>query len=212
VAGLIAQHLPAGSRLADVGAGITPLAPFLASRGYVVETVDPSENLREWPPQPEWNEWGFLDYAAAGLAHRSWNCTLDQVPRTPAFDGIYSISVIEHVPANVRRALLDDISARTRPGGLVALTIDLVPDSDELWNLNLGVVVEPRAEHGNLHDVLRECAAVGLEVLRHEVVRDWGDSRVDVALLVLQRTDPSARKRWRDLGRRAVSMTRRSRR
>ena len=32
-----------GSRLVDVGAGITPLAPFLTSRGYVIDTVDPSD-------------------------------------------------------------------------------------------------------------------------------------------------------------------------
>ena len=210
VARLIVEHLPAGSRLADVGAGVTPLAPYLADRGYVVETVDPSETIRGWPAQPDWNEWGFLDYAAARLAHRSWNSTLHEVPRVPLFDGIYSISVIEHLPAAIRRALLADISARTRAGGLVALTIDLVPDSDDLWNLNLGVQVEVAAEHGTLRDVVRESADVGLELLDDDVVRKWGDSRVDVALLVFRRSTGRAARRWR-AARRVASLARRPR-
>ena len=129
VAELITEILPPGSRLIDVGAGVTPLAPFLTSRGYVVDTVDPSPTIRSWPPQPDWNEWDFLDYGSVGLANRSWNCTLDELPRRPPSDGIYSISVIEHVTAAARRSLLGDISARTRPGGLVVLTIDLVRGS-----------------------------------------------------------------------------------
>jgi 2-polyprenyl-3-methyl-5-hydroxy-6-metoxy-1,4-benzoquinol methylase len=188
VATLITEHLPRGSRLLDVGAGVTPLAPYLTSRGYVVETVDPSTVVREWPPQPDWNEWDFLDYGAAGLAHRSWNCTLDQLPTEPPFDGAYSISVIEHVPSNIRRCLLRDISARTALGGLVVLTIDLVRGADDLWNRNLGVVVEDIAHHGTFDDVVGECAAVGLETFARETVRDWGDTRVDIGLLALRKT------------------------
>jgi hypothetical protein len=187
VAQLITEHLPPGSRLVDVGAGVTPLAPFLTSQGYVVETVDPSAVIRQWPPRPDWNEWDYLDYGEAGLASRSWNTTLDQVPIEPRFDGAYSVSVIEHVPASVRRNLLADISIRTSLGGLVVLTIDLVRGSDDLWNLNLGVVVEEITDHGTLDDVVNECAAVGLELIRTDTVRDWGDTRVDIGLLALRK-------------------------
>ena len=48
--------------------GYLPWLPFLNSRGYLVETVDPSPIVRNWSEQLEWNEWGYLDYAAAGLA------------------------------------------------------------------------------------------------------------------------------------------------
>jgi hypothetical protein len=187
VARLIAEHLPQGSRLVDVGAGVTPLAPYLTSQGYVVETVDPSPVVRQWPPQPDWNEWDYLDYGAAGLAHRSWNCTLDQIPTEPPFDGAYSVSVIEHLPSSVRRRLLRDISARTALGGLVVLTIDLVRGTEDLWNRNLGVVVEEIAEHGTFDDVVVECAAVGLETFSREAVRDWGDTSVDIGLLALRK-------------------------
>jgi hypothetical protein len=206
VAQLVRDNLPQGSRLIDVGAGVTPLAPFLASGGYVLETVDPSPVVRRWPPQPDWNEWDFLDYGAAGLAHRSWNCTLDKVPRKPLFDGAYSVSVIEHVPAAMRRRLLADIATRIRPDGLVILTIDLVRDTDDLWNLNLGVVVEELSDHGTLDDVVAECARVGLELFRKDIVREWGDTRVDIGLVALRKVaDPSPqvqgrpKRRWRRL-------------
>jgi hypothetical protein len=211
VARLITDGLPAGSRLVDVGAGVTPLAPYLTSLGFVVDTVDPSPNHRVWPPQPEWNEWDFLDYAAVGLAHRSWNCTLDELPTRPLFDGAYSVSVIEHVPAAGRRSLLADIAARVREGGLVVLTIDLVRGADDLWNRNLGVEVEDLATHGTLADVIRECTLVGMELVDQQVVRDWGDTAVDIGLLALRRTGAVAPEGWRARGRALLSTARRPR-
>jgi len=163
----------------------------------VVDTVDPSQTIRSWPPQTDWNEWDFLDYGRAGLANRSWNCTFDRLPVRPPFDGAYSISVIEHVPAPVRRALLADISLRTRLGGLIVLTIDLVRGSDSLWNRNLGIVVEDSSKHGTLQDVAEECAAVGLQLFREDVVRDWGETDVDIGLLALRQTEDRTNGRWR---------------
>jgi hypothetical protein len=211
VARLISDGLPAGSRLVDVGAGVTPLAPYLTSLGFVVDTVDPSPNRRVWPPQPDWNEWDFLDYAAVGLAHRSWNCTLDELPARPPFDGAYSVSVIEHLPASARRSLLAAIAARVREGGLVVLTIDLVRGADDLWNRNLGVEVEDLSTHGTLPDVIQECAAVGLEQVDQQVVRDWGDTSVDIGLLALRRTGAVPPGRWRARGRALLSTRRRPR-
>ena len=201
VAQLVRDGLPPGSRLVDVGAGVTPLAPFLTSMGYVVETVDPSPTIRRWPPQPDWNEWDFFDYGEVGMAHRSWNCTLDLIPQAPPFDGAYSVSVIEHVPAAVRRSLLADIARRVRPGGLVVLTIDLVPGTDDLWNLNLGVVVEEICDHGTISDVTQECLALGLVLLQAQTIRKWGDSRVDIGLLVLRKADSGSGPQHTDPGR-----------
>jgi hypothetical protein len=203
VAGLLMEHLEPGSRLVDVGAGVSPLAPFLSSRGYLVETVDPSPIVRNWPEQLEWNEWGYLDYAAAGLASRSWNCSLDRIPTQPAFDGAYSVSVIEHVPAAERRKLLADMSARTRTGGVVVLTIDLQPGSDHLWNYNMGVRVDDPSKHGTLQSVVSECAAVGLDLLYEERVRDWPETHVEIGLLALRQQRPVSRSRtaWNRLSR-----------
>jgi hypothetical protein len=209
VAKLIAEHLPPGSRLVDVGAGVTPLAPFLTHLGYVVDTVDPSPNQRHWPPGPEWNEWGYLDYTAAGLANGSWNCTVGQLPDLPTFDGAYSISVIEHLPAVDRRTLLADIAARVRPGGVTLLTIDLVRGRDDLWNRNLGLEVESLAVHGRLEDVITEAARVGLELVHQDTVRRWGDVEVDIGLLVLRRSRTQS-EAARSMARRIVSKLLRS--
>jgi SAM-dependent methyltransferase len=187
-AGFIMDHLPAGSRLVDVGAGVTPLAPFLASRGYVVDTVDPSEIHRVLPPAQDWNEWGFLDYAEAGLGHRSWNCTLDRLPASTEFDGAVSISVIEHVHAKERRALLGAMALRIRPGGLLVLTVDLTRDGLDLWNRNMGQIVDKPGRHGTFGDVIAEGEAAGFELVDQDIVREWGDVEVDIGLIVMRRT------------------------
>jgi hypothetical protein len=210
VARLVREHLPAGSRLVDVGAGVTPLAPYLTSEGYVVDTVDPSTIRRTWPPQPDWNEWDYLDYGQAGLAHRSWNCTLGEVPRKVPFDGAYSVSVIEHLRAEDRRALLADIAGRVRRGGLVVLTIDLVRNGDDLWNRNRGIAVEDPGVHGTFDDIVAECAALGLELFEQERVRHWGDVEVDIGMVALRQTVAPSPPRWRDLGRRLGAKSRRT--
>jgi Methyltransferase domain len=191
VAGLVEEHLQPGSRLLDIGAGVSPLSPFLTSRGYEVDTLDPSTVHRDWSDHKEWNEWHYLDYGAAGLARRSWNCTLDELPKALSYDGVYSVSVIEHVPAATRRKLLDDISLRTRLGGLVVLTIDLVPGTDDLWNMNLGVEVDDPAVHGTFPEVIGECNRVGLEVFHQEAVREWPETHVEIGLLVARKVRPS---------------------
>jgi hypothetical protein len=207
VARLVMEHLDPGSRLVDIGAGVSPLAPFLSAHDYVVETVDPSDIRRDWHDHAEWNEWGFLDYADAGLASRSWNCTLDGLPSRPLLDGAYSVSVIEHVPAKQRRALLADLAARTRKDGLVVLTIDLQPGTDDLWNYNRGSLVDDPSRHGTFQSVIEECSRVGLELFYEERVRDWPETHVEIGLLALRRTATVPvggwRASWRSLRRRA---------
>jgi hypothetical protein len=105
--------------------------------------------------------------------------------------------VIEHVPAEERRALLADISARTRTGGLVVLTIDLQPGTDDLWNYNLGVQVDDPSDHGTLQSVVEECSAVGLELFFEERVRGWPVTHVEIGLLALRQRAPVSVGRWR---------------
>lgn len=195
VADLLTDLLLPGSRVVDIGAGVTPLVPYLTRLGYLIDTVDPSPIHRVWPPQPDWTEWDFLDYAAAGLAHRSWNCTLDQLPRSATFDGAYSVSVIEHLSASERRALWREIERRLRPGGVAILTVDLVRGSDDLWNRNRGLEVETFALHGTVHDLVSEVSRVGLEVVKVEVLRDWGRALVDTCLVAAKK-DAAQTPRW----------------
>ena len=195
VAELLTTMLSPGSRIVDVGAGVNPLVPYLSELGYVVDTVDPSSRLREWPPKDEWNEWGFLDYAGAGLAHRSWNTTLDQLPADVRFDGLYCLSVIEHLKADDRRSLLRDMADRVESGGVVILTIDLVRGSNDLWNRASGRIVEPLRRHGRFKDVISEAKRVGLHTIDRQAIRGWGNVPVDIGLFVMKRNPSPLAKR-----------------
>jgi hypothetical protein len=187
-----------------VGAGVTPLAPFLTGRGYVVDTVDPSDIQRVWPPAQDWNEWGYLDYAKAGLAHRSWNCSLGELPKSSVFDGVVSVSVIEHIPASSRRALLKAFASRLGAGGVMILTVDLARGGMDLWNRNRGQTVDKRGRHGTFQDLITEGSSAGFELVRSEVVREWGDVEVDIGLIVMRRKQSEVtpwRRAWRRLRR-----------
>ena len=72
---------------------------------------------------------------------------MGELPESTVFDGALSISVIEHIPASDRRALLADIARRLRPGGLMVLTVDLTRGGLDLWNRNRGQIVDDR-RHG----------------------------------------------------------------
>jgi SAM-dependent methyltransferase len=158
----------------------------------VVDTVDPSDIHRTWPPEPDWNEWGYLDYAEAGLAHRSWNRPLGELPKSSVFDGVVCVSVIEHIPATGRRALLKAMAARVRPGGVMVLTVDLKPGGMELWNRNMDQIVDKPGRHGTFQDLIAEGSNSGFELVRSETVRKWGDVEVEIGLIVMRRNGPSA--------------------
>ena len=92
-----------GLRILDVGAGVNPLPFALAERGATVTTLDNHPLTRTGQPRAEWNEWGYLDYSSIDARISSERCPYEQFKPDTLFDCIYSVSVIEHVPATVRR-------------------------------------------------------------------------------------------------------------
>jgi 2-polyprenyl-3-methyl-5-hydroxy-6-metoxy-1,4-benzoquinol methylase len=184
---LVTKLVKPGRHIVDIGTGVNPLVPYLTERQYVVDTVDSSSLLRVWPPQTDWDDTGFLDYAQAGFAHHSWNSTVHELPSEPVYDGAYCLSVVEHLPAADRPSFLGDVAQRINPGGVAIMTARLVAGSDQLRNDHRGQPVEAHKKHGTLKDVTAEARLAGFETLDVQTVRGWGGDPVDIGLVVMRR-------------------------
>jgi SAM-dependent methyltransferase len=182
----IVTSLPAdlhGWRLLDVGAGVNVLPFMLADRGAAVVTVDDHPSTRDPNDRQHWNEWGFLDYAlldsriaSVRMAYESW--------RSPElFDAIYSVSVIEHVPRAARLAWIGNFRAQLKAGGLLLLTVDLVRDTNLLWNLSEGKTVEDPAVHGEFSTLIEELQQAGFDIAHTDIQRGVPNCRVDIGYI-----------------------------
>jgi len=173
----------AGQAVIDVGAGVCVLPFWLARRDCRVVTLDSHPLARDPSQRASWNEWGFLDYGRLDPRIVSYQTDAAAFePPAPAA-AVYSVSVLEHMPAVVRRALIARLPGWLAPGGRVYLSFDLVPGTDELWPLSEGRSVDPAGEHGVFADVLAEFRAVGLAIADTAIVRAIPGSRTDVAFL-----------------------------
>lgn len=168
--------------LLDIGAGVSPVPLFLAEAGHAVTTVDSHPVVRTPATRTEWNEWGFLDYGQLHPGITSLHRPVETMMAWRKFDVVYSISVIEHMPQTVRRRVLERASLWLKPGGRLLLTLDLVPQTDELWNRSEGKIVDEQG-HGTMEDVLEELASSGFQVGDIDYFREIPDSSVDVVCL-----------------------------
>ena len=175
---------PAPGTVLDVGAGLSPVPLILASRGWAVTTIDYSRTKRDLAQAGTLNEWGFLDYREVDQRIRSFNQDFSRAEFAPdSFDVIYSVSVIEHMPAAIRRDVFGAAGRYLKSGGTFVLTLDLVPGNLRLWNRNLGKIVETPEAHGTLDDVLRELREAGLDTDHFEIHRNLPRSRTDIVFL-----------------------------
>lgn len=179
-----------GKRILDIGAGISPIPLALAEAGALVTTVDHSPtSLSSIDHIRRGNEWGFLDYALLDKRVQSLNQDIASVQLSAGtFDAVYSISVIEHMPATVRRRTFDLVARCSSHSASLILTVDLVPGSEQLWNRALGQIVDPPDQHGTLDSMKEELSAVGFRTVREAVVREIPLAEVDCALLMLEQT------------------------
>ena len=182
----IAASLPSdvsGWRIADVGAGVNILPLWLARHGAHVITIDNHPLVRDIQARDAWNEWGFLDYASLDERVQSIHAPYETFASTTAFQCIYSVSVIEHVPRDVRSVWITSFHRQLSSGGLLLLTVDLIPNSDALWNLSEGKVVEDTSVHGDFSGLLKELGDAGFVVETSHIERDVPDSRVDIGFI-----------------------------
>jgi hypothetical protein len=177
----LARH--AGETVIDVGAGVCVLPFWLAAQGCRVVTVDNHPTVRDSDCRAGWNEWGFLDYGRLDrriVSHRADAAAFAPQEQAAA---VYSVSVLEHMPAEVRRATVARLPAWLAPGGRVYLSFDLVPGTEALWPLSEGRTVDAGADHGVFADILAELRAAGFTIVETSLVRSIPESRTDVAFL-----------------------------
>jgi len=182
----ILANLPSdlhGLRLLDVGAGVNPLPFVLADRGAQVVTLDNHRLVRAGSNRREWNEWGFLDYATLDARIASLHCAYEQAEFDAPFDGLFSVSVIEHIHSGTRRAWIERFRRHIRSGGTLLLTVDLVPGTDALWNLSEGNVVEARGLHGSFATLLAELEDTAFVVESAAIERELPETCVDTGFV-----------------------------
>lgn len=173
----------------DIGAGVSPVPVWLAEHGVEVVTIDHHPLRHEPDTVDQVDEWGFLDYELLhpGCLSLNMDASTVQIP-AGAIDLVYSISVVEHMPADVRRAVLANAAGWQSRGGRLLLTVDLAAGEDRLWNRDQGREVEPVDVHGTFDDLLAEVEGVGYRVVGHDVHRWTGSAcPVDIGFVEADR-------------------------
>ena len=177
------ENLGAGSRVLDVGAGVSPMPLWLAGRGVLVDTVDNHPIRRTLPPAENWNAWGFLDYQQLHPNVASHHCAIAEFSPVSRFDAVYSICVLTHMPRATREDTLRRCHGWLRSGGRLLLTIDLIPATDFLWNRSEGREVEPLLAHGTIDEFLCQLTCVGFQLNEARVLRTPRRSRTGLLLI-----------------------------
>ncbi|WP_371168727.1 methyltransferase domain-containing protein [Aliiroseovarius sp. 2305UL8-7] len=171
-----------GKAALDVGAGVSCIPFKLADFGAQVTTVDLHQIIRNEQPMETWNEWGYLDYSQLDPRIKSFNADMAKVDLGTKFDIIYSVSVIEHMPAEMRRSVIRQMAANSNRGAKLVLSLDIIPDTNELWNLSEGNTVDTR-DHGTIDDVKTELRQAGFGLDHEHILRGVQYSRTDVLYL-----------------------------
>jgi len=172
----------------DVGAGVSPLPIYLAERGAQIVTVDPHKIIRRWEERQNWNEWGFLDYSIKNKNIKSINSKIQLLDfPTNYFDYVYSVSVIEHLPKTERLESWEKISALTKIGGNLLITVDLIPGTENLWNYSEGKKVEESDIHGNVTDLKKEICNKGFKINDCKFLRNVPETRTDCVFISLKK-------------------------
>ena len=171
------------TEILDIGAGVSPLPIILAEKGHSIKTIDFHSINRELRHQSGWNEWGFLDYSVIVPTIKSYNLDVLKYHPKKKIDVIYSVSVVEHMPKRIWERLIKLAAKWLKPSGRFIVTLDLIPETELLWNFSEGVEVETPAQHGSLNDFRETLKRNNLIEKDFRIVRNIPSSRTDLALL-----------------------------
>ncbi|MEO6356941.1 MAG: methyltransferase domain-containing protein [Ferruginibacter sp.] len=118
----ILGSVPIGSNILEIGAGEPIVADILTNLGYNVTIVDPYDGSGNGPTH--FDEYKKR-YPAINIIRRLFDENLSMVPKN-SFDAVYSISVLEHVPAEKTFSLAKATKLFLKNGGKNIHVIDHV--------------------------------------------------------------------------------------
>jgi SAM-dependent methyltransferase len=119
--------LEPGARVLDVGAGDSIFPVYLAERGYDVAAADLALDGSLGARHGVWVGYLLADTAALPL-------------RSGAFDAVFCISVIEHLPDAAVPTALAEMRRVLAPGAPLLLTTDYYDDAAaEIWHRSPGL-------------------------------------------------------------------------
>ena len=167
-------NIQPGGRLLEIGAGEPIVADFLDRCGYDVTIVDPYDGSGHGPTDFD----SFKKrYPTLKFVRKTFGDDLDAL-EAHGFDGIYSISVLEHVPDDVVASVCSGIRKFCRPGGVTIHAVDHV--------------LRGRGDLYHLDKLLDYAAHLGLNVAK--VVRVIEQSELDPETYFLS---AEGHNRWR---------------
>jgi methyltransferase family protein len=105
--------LPPGSHLVEIGAGEPHVADLLSQLGFFVTVVDPYDGSGHGPTDFETYK---TRYPSVRFIRNQFSDTLSDLKGFQV-DCVYSISVLEHVPATALSQVFAGIDRFLRPGG-----------------------------------------------------------------------------------------------
>ena len=164
------EILTAGAKALEIGAGVNPYAAVSGGAGRLCRCVDRSPIIRT-PPAGDWNEWGSFDYSLLNSKLTSYHCDVEKFTPRCAYDVIYSICVIAHMPRATREDTFRRCHDWLEPGGTLLLAMDLIPSTDFLWNRG-GDSLEPPRMHGTIDDVIRQLSELDFVITEQTVIRN----------------------------------------
>jgi SAM-dependent methyltransferase len=114
-------------RVLDVGAGYSDLPAYLTNSCNVEGWV--ADDFGATDKEKIWSRWGDPrqlpeKYPGVHYVFRNLGEPTDELPLA-TFDRVYSVSVLEHVPAENIEAVLLHMAQLLKPGGLMLHTVDL---------------------------------------------------------------------------------------
>ncbi|MGE3933704.1 MAG: glycosyltransferase [Rhodospirillaceae bacterium] len=137
---MVVGNVPPGGKLLEIGAGTPIVADLLTRAGYEVWVLDPYDGRDGGPAAYAYFRATFPRvHLVRGLFPDALTAEMPQ-----KFDGIYSISVLEHVPPDALAPLFGAIGRHLAPGGSSIHAVDHVylgnGDADHLDRLRRMVV------------------------------------------------------------------------